>query len=437
MLFGFVLCGPLAVGFPQSFVTWQRAVVFGVALGLSAGLLAILSNSNSERAHKVVWAVVAVFVSVTVLDVGLRPLTASIAVEPDRTYEWPGMPLVTRFAPNVRYHGRTYGGLAASAGMPAREEFRDYTFVTDRFGFRNDRLPDKPLDVITLGDSFTVGYGTTQDLSWPAVLSTRYGLTVYNLGISGTAPWNDYANLLMEIDRLPLSARGTVAIWTIYEIALLRPCGGIFDKQALPRQTGFRALRTSLKNFRQRSPLGQIVPRLWERLRSGGASRGADSDVLVRRYPNGHTTFLTNWNYMESLRSVEEVRSHPYFGCVRETLAAAKKLAKSKNIALGVQWAPGKNTIYHWLLDGTPAWSAPPKPSGMATSLAEACHEQHIPFLDLTPALSAEAKRVYDRSGGELYWRDDTHWNVEGNDAAARIAHQFYVSLRSGDPPRY
>lgn len=432
ILLAFLVIGPFLVGIPQDFDSWFSALVAGLILGLVPGLLAILSLSRSETTQKIVWGIASVCLTITVVDVGLRPLKLAIVVEPDRTYVWPRMPLLTRFAANVRYRGTTYGGLAAEAGMRAQAQVREYTFITDPFGFRNERLPQRPLDLITLGDSFTAGHGTTQDRVWPAVVSKRYGLSVYNLGVSGDGPWHDYANLLIEIDRLPLKDRGTVAIWNLYEGALQRPCYGFVDKRELPWRTGLGTLKASLKNFRVRSPLGQMLPRLWNQ---ATGSQPNTRDILVRRFPNGTATFFVSWDLLEH-RSLEEVRDHPDYGCVKRSIVAMKRLAQSKNIALGVLTAPTKADVYSWLVEGRRPWSAS-SASGLALAVAEICREQHIPFLDLKPLLVAAAKRVYDDSGAQLHWRDDTHWSLEGNAEVAEIAHQFYATLlRSvGQPP--
>jgi len=65
-------------------------------------------------------------------------------------------------------------------------------------------------------------------------------------------------------------------------------------------------------------------------------------------------------------------------------------------------------------------------------AIKEICREAHIPFLDLEPLLGAASKHVYDESGGQLYWRDDVHWSIEGNREVARIANEFYRSIVTG-----
>jgi hypothetical protein len=45
-------------------------------------------------------------------------------------------------------------------------------------------------------------------------------------------------------------------------------------------------------------------------------------------------------------------------------------------------------------------------------------------FIDLKPTLLEEARREYEKSGGLIWWADDTHWNGQGQRAAARVIYQ-------------
>ena len=86
-------------------------------------------------------------------------------------------------------------------------ETRSIDFITDSYGFRNKPLDEGPVyDILLLGDSFTVGNGTTQESTWATLLSSRYNLKVYNLAIPGS-PWHSYVNLAMEMERLDIRNR--------------------------------------------------------------------------------------------------------------------------------------------------------------------------------------------------------------------------------------
>jgi hypothetical protein len=164
--------------------------------------------------------------------------------------------------------------------MWGHRRYHPYTFVTDRFGFRNDGVLGAPLDVIVLGDSFGVGTGTTQDKTWSALLSREHGLAVYNLSVSDMGPWAEYTNLTIEIDRLKVKDHGTVVIWNLYTGNDLQdPCYPVFDKRELPWRGGvFTDFKDRVRDFRGRSPLGLSLDRFH-------ASRGGGIDTNRRKRP--------------------------------------------------------------------------------------------------------------------------------------------------------
>jgi len=87
-----------------------------------------------------------------------------------------------KFKPNVTVEYPVGG----SRGT--REQF-DPQWKADAKGFRNPphlaRLPR--VDIVTVGNSFTLGMGVPSDKIWPYLLN-RKGYTTYNLGIQGYAP---------------------------------------------------------------------------------------------------------------------------------------------------------------------------------------------------------------------------------------------------------
>jgi hypothetical protein len=122
---------------------------------------------------------------------------------------------------------------------------------------------------------------------------------------------------------------------------------------------------------------------------------------------------------------------------VLSILSAANAACTMNQISLLVVFAPEKFRVYKdyctfrsdnpctsWELDDLPA-----QIGGRVTALGPS-----IGFLDLTPALSAEAAR-----GRLLYLTDDTHWSAEGHEVAGRtiatyISHRGYLDLPPGSP---
>jgi SGNH hydrolase-like domain, acetyltransferase AlgX len=113
-------------------------------------------------------------------------------------------------------------------------------------------------------------------------------------------------------------------------------------------------------------------------------------------------------------------------------LSAAYATCAVNRISLLVVFAPEKFRVYRdyctfrpdnactgWRLDDLPT-----EIGRRVTALGPG-----IGFLDLTPALAAEAAR-----GRLLYFPDDTHWSAEGHEVAGRtiaahVSHQGYFDL--------
>jgi hypothetical protein len=66
----------------------------------------------------------------------------------------------------------------------------------DEWGFRNRQVP-KSADIVTIGDSHTYGNTATMEESWPYVLQSASGRTVYNMGLGGYGP-NQYSHLIAK-----------------------------------------------------------------------------------------------------------------------------------------------------------------------------------------------------------------------------------------------
>lgn len=65
----------------------------------------------------------------------------------------------------------------------------------DAWGFRNRTVPTHA-DIVAIGDSTTYGLSAQFEQSWPALLASMSGHSVYNLGLGGYGPM-EYATLLV------------------------------------------------------------------------------------------------------------------------------------------------------------------------------------------------------------------------------------------------
>ncbi len=64
---------------------------------------------------------------------------------------------------------------------------RGYSGGHDAWGFRNIRTPESA-EIVCIGDSMTYGQAAPARDSWPAILGTISGRTVYNMGLGGYGP---------------------------------------------------------------------------------------------------------------------------------------------------------------------------------------------------------------------------------------------------------
>jgi hypothetical protein len=408
-----VSLSPVAVGavgiVPYAFVGVGLAVFTAYAFGRAGGRLA----------KQVSVVLLSVCCGVTLFDLAARPLLLYLSsVRPSERYiqRWPPLPLLQRYAAGVSFEGPTYGDLAAVSGRGDWREWHPVRFVTDEHGFRNEPQAHgsaaRPLDVIVLGDSFGVAAATTQGETLSGVLARDYGLGVYNLSVSREGPQQEYANLLLEGARLNTRA-GACVLWLVFagndlddhyyaELEDPRPA----------RPWALARLAVRLGDFRTRSPV--------RRLLSGGDARL----VVERKFVDGRRV-LFHQTYAERRgRTAEEVARHPNFVHLKTTLGAMARLAAERRLKVSVALVPSKEEVYSGVHDGAPAWSARREPSGFSEVLRRLCEPHGFRFLDLKPTLLEDSRREYERSGALLWWPDDTHWNGEGQRAAARAIYQ-------------
>lgn len=421
VVLGVVSLSPVAVG---ALAVRPYALV---GLGLAVFAAYAFGHAPGRRSKQVSVVLLSACCGVTLFDLAARPLLLYLSsVRPSERYiqRWPSLPLLQRYSAGVKFEGLTYGDLAAVSGRGEWRAWHRIRFVTDEYGFRNEpRSADeaaRPLDLIVLGDSFGVAAATSQEETLSSVLARDYVLSVYNLSVSRESPQQEYANLLLEGERLK-TREGACVLWLVF-------VGNDLDDEYHPeletprpaRPGTFARLVVGLDDFRGRSPV--------RRLLSGGDA----SLVIERQFVDGRRV-LFHRDYAERRsRTSEEIVRHPHFAHLKATLGAMERLAGERRLKVSVALVPSKEEVYSWVLDGAPAWSAGAGPSGFSEVLRGLCEQHGFRFLDLKPTLSEESRRAYEASGALLWWPDDTHWNAEGQRAAARAV---YENLLGGALP--
>jgi hypothetical protein len=316
--------------------------------------------------------------------------------------------------PYLKRIGATRGNIALALHL-AGTRFYPYDVACDRNGFRNT-CNRSAAEVVVLGDSFVEGGLIAAEDLMTATLARLTGCTVANLGQSAYGPQQELA--VLKRYAAPLHPK--LCIWTFYE-------GNDLDDVARYEQLRHRG----------REPAAGSTP--WERS-FGRNTLWALSDRLGRflapdpaeQAPQG--TFQGDDGQRVQLffkRDTQDSRQErAALDKVVAILSAAHAVCATNRIALLVVFAPEKFRVYRdyctfrpnnpcsgWGLDDLPA-----QIGRRVTALSP-----RIGFLDLTPALSAEAAR-----GRLLYFTDDTHWSAEGHEVTGRtiatyVSHQGYL----------
>jgi hypothetical protein len=302
--------------------------------------------------------------------------------------------------PYLKRAGLTRGDIASALHLTKSPLYR-FDVAYDRNGFRNARDLSSA-EVVVLGDSFVEGGLVATDDLMTTTLGRLLERQVANLGQSGYGPQQELAVL----KRYAAPMRPRLCIWTFYEGNDLDDVmryeqfilGAGRRSSSFERSFGRNALLVLSSGF------GRILaPDLSDQAPCGNFRR--DDGSTVRIYFRSHGASHSRLE-MAALDKVVSV------------LTAAHAECAAKEIPLLVVFAPEKFRVYkdycrfrpdnpgtRWVLDNLPE----------QLRVRVAAIDPRIGFLDLTPALTAEADR-----GRLLYFADDTHWSAEGHQSAGR-----------------
>jgi hypothetical protein len=323
--------------------------------------------------------------------------------------------------PYLRRVGATRGDIALAfhlAGTP----LYPYDVACDRNGFRN-ACDLSAADVVVLGDSFVEGGLVAADDLMTATLARLLGCTVANLGQSAYGPQQELAVL----NRFGATLRPGLYIWTFYggndlddveRYEQLRQENIPTAVRSTPRERSFG--RNALQVLSDRlSPF--FTPEPADRAPWGTWQSGDGRMTQLFFHPRGAQLSRRGLDALDKVVAV---------------LSAAHTVCAANRVPLLVVFVPEKFRVYRdycrfspdnpcvdWVLDDLPE-----QLGRRVTALGPG-----IGFLDLTPALAAEAAR-----GRLLYFADDTHWSAEGHQVAGRAVAAYITRQgRLGLPPEH
>jgi len=282
------------------------------------------------------------------------------------------------------------------------------TFHTDGNGFRNVWPWPDQVEVVTVGDSLTFGYGVEDAEAWPAILAQALPhLRVVNLGLIGAGPQqyfrvyetfgkplrprlvvvglflhNDFGDANMFDAWLQAGAKGNYLVWREFDRR------GWF-KAMLKRHTSSYNLlahtRNLYNNWRMSEPRILTLP----------------SGEHLELRPNTFAV-LTKNAYSDT----------PEFASALQALVRLQTLAREQGAYVLLVFQPAKEQIYLPLLGE----SVP----DLDRDLRAALDAHDIPSLDLRPVF-----RQHAEAGEQLYFAADGHPNKQGYRLIAQeiIAH--------------
>jgi acetyltransferase AlgX (SGNH hydrolase-like protein) len=282
-------------------------------------------------------------------------------------------------------------------------EPRRVLFHSDSEGFRNDAdFGNEPW--VLIGDSFVVGVGCSQPDTLTARLAAR-GIRAYNLAHPGgpldyESYWRSFVArhgrsskpvlFMFEGNDFPetVGARERYDWWMAVDYAVR---GAIAP---LTRLSTYRVTRSLVARFTKR---GEID----------------GEQVEVRPLAGARLAF---WNRESRHARATELED------MALTDAALARMAPD---LAAIFFIPTKYRVYQ-------RWLAPDEhlPNASWQHLAELCEEYRVPCTDLTPALVARSEALL-AEGRFTWWRDDTHWNGAGIDAAAERVAEVLRALRA------
>jgi len=168
----------------------ERMTLLLALIPLSAIAIWLLTSGRENikpRIFRLLLATMALALALPFVDLILRFERTPRYVTTEQVYHRPPNKSYT-----LTFHDRPETAGAVATERPGHPPV-ECRLTTDARGFRNRTARDR-YDVICLGDSFTEGSGVSDEQAWAALVEERTGLSVYNLGMSGSSPMQYLAN---------------------------------------------------------------------------------------------------------------------------------------------------------------------------------------------------------------------------------------------------
>lgn len=403
-------------------------------------------RNEKERRFKVIAISLCVLVSLIVMDIVARLVLHRRYVAEQTYFHRPPNTVQAGTAKDVPEEAFLYP--RTPPGYPDIE----YTMTTDKRGFRNKTDLDR-YDVVVLGDSFAEGSHITDDEVWPALLTQKSSLTVYNLGMSSGHP----GTYLETLKKFGPELSPEIALCLLYEGNDFRE-SNFEEANSLSNQIEhcFKTspLRNALKNlfircFASKAPKPPV--RSADDLRNAatwvettGKTSAAISwlPVSVPEGPNGKYYTFTVKSLLEHFVTDRQFLGEKGTKNTFAALTEIKKTCAEKGIRLIIAYAPDKPHVLLPLIARTVspeqlrAFMAlkgkklPPADKLLDVllprldvqefAIRDFCRTESIEFISLTEPL----RRII-AEGAQAYFAYDSHWTPIGHKIVAETICQY------------
>ena len=277
-----------------------------------------------------------------------------------------------------------------------------------RVGFRNDKMPAEAYG-IALGDSFTFGVGVEAENGWVKLLEKKTGKDFVNLAQSGECIIQ--YNYILKKYGLLLKPRIIIAQFFVNDILE----AAIFSRMKRP----------TVVQVEKRPWNKALMSWLWQNSITFGIIRMIDVPARERiggqlPYKDSTLDLVMNTGAVELLLNPKEADWQLGLSVIDKNLAELKAEAAKRSIPLVILLVPMKEQVYSDKLEKV--YHVNFDLFRAQKDLVRLFVKHGIEYLDLTPIFTQTGK-----SGKQLYFKTDAHWNNEGN---ALCADKTYLFLR-------
>ena len=288
-------------------------------------------------------------------------------------------------------------------------EPRDMIFKTDSLGFRNnsDYLSQS---FILVGDSFIAGSGITQKHTLSSVLKSRYQAETYSMGVAG-AGLPEYAAYTQRLKNLNSSP---------FKVLIFAYEGNDFpttQNNKVPKlkklNNWYKKPLKAYKSFFRATGLYRYTWTAYKSIRSR-LKKDTFSRLRIERIGN-HLVGFHKYHRLESEK--KEYVPNPIL---------EKSLESIKDRIHHIFYIPTKYRVYYPLIDGK---NEEPLPNANWEALSSTANKLKIPVTNLAPIFIQEAKKYYLENDQFIFWKDDTHWNINGVTITAMVVCQTVKEL--------